>query len=192
MNRMFEEDEDVAVMEPMVGTKKRKTVYVKGIRSVHSEMDFADLTVPDQVRDDGSWHSTILYPPAQSTDDEEVTYVNVEELAQQLRKTGVYLLHMYKQINGWIVKAVEAKRKITISFKDASVETMIDIGAIIGDMYSHFPEEQIDEFMCITDLDSFGQWRLTNSIRMARLYRDDPVAHAKIEEKVLKIMEGNY
>jgi hypothetical protein len=46
---MFEEDEDVAVMEPMVGIKKGKTVYIKGIRSVHSKMGSADLTGPDQV-----------------------------------------------------------------------------------------------------------------------------------------------
>jgi hypothetical protein len=191
MNRMFEEDEDVAVMEPMVGTKKRKTVYVDDI------LDKVGRKGP--VLSDWSGKElldSVFAQPKNGKEthvDKEATYVNVEELAQQLYATGpCYLLDMYKQINGWIVKALESKRKITVSFKDASVKTMIDIGAIIGDIYDHFPEEQIDEFMHITDLPSFGQWRLTNSIRMARLYRDDPVAYAKLQEKILKIMEGDY
>jgi hypothetical protein len=120
-------------------------------------------------------------------------YVNMEELVQQLRKTenlGVY--DTAERVNRWITQALDEKRSITVSSKGATDKTTIDVGSVIRGIYGRYSEELIDEFVHITDLSEFGERRLSNVIRSARLHHDDPMAYAKLQEKLLKIMEGDY
>jgi hypothetical protein len=191
-SRMFEEESDVAVLDPPCIPKKSKTVYINDLLSAAAGMKSPALS---DLRGKELLDSVLSQPkngkdiPRSSPGDR---YVNMSELIEELHeREGLDIFDVAERVNGYVVTALRENRKITISFKDAEASEPI-LGDVIGDIYVDFPEELIDSNLKLVDIAPRWRGALATIIRQERLHRDDPASFICLMDKLCQIAEGDY
>jgi hypothetical protein len=188
MNRIFEDDEEVAVMEPLLGTKIGNPLYISGA-VVPKVPPISDRSAKELL-------SGILPQPKKgkevSLGAKAERYVNMSALVEELReREGLDLFDTAERVNSWIVEALNENRRITVSFKDAEASHGV-MGEVIGDLYDRYPEELIESNVKLVDIEWYWQGALESVVKHAKLHRDDPAAYEKLMYDLDRIAMGDY
>jgi hypothetical protein len=186
MNRIFEDDE-VSVMDPLLGTKIGNPLYISGV--VVPKVPHPSVSAKELL-------DNILPHPKH---DKEVSvgvkaerYVNMSELVERMeREEGLDLFDAGERVNGWIVAALNENRRITVSFKDAEASHGV-MGEVIGDLYDRYPEELIESNVKLVDIAWRWMGAFKSVVKHAKLHRDDPAAYEKLMYDLDRIAMGDY
>jgi hypothetical protein len=94
-----------------------------------------------------------------------------------------------QKVFSMIKEAFEENKKVVLCFSDIKILTAAFLNHAIGELYSHFSEEFIQENLKIENLNESNTVKLKKAVDIAKLRYNNPDFYKKLQQNVEEILK---